>query len=81
MPKPTGLGPVGVLVHTEAYHGSTTRRSDAFDALAIIRPSKMIGPTLVAGMKQRNKLTVNRIRAFGAVALERIAAPTGKREV
>jgi hypothetical protein len=81
MPKTARLGPVGVLVHAQANHGCATRRGDAFDPLATLHPSKMIGPTLAAGMEQRNKLPVQWIRAFGPVALERIAAPTGKGEV
>ena len=79
-PTPARIHDDGV-VHIQSHNRRPTHGGQADEQRPWLVPLEMLGPGLLAGMKQEDRLSRQWVRGAGGAAFIFIAAATGKAEV
>lgn len=70
-----------LIVEAQRHNGSPPYWLQSYDMSSTIGPGKVVGPTVLAWVKQRNKVARQMVEGMGTVALELITAVTRGGEI
>jgi hypothetical protein len=75
------IAPVAIVVNVEAIAGRPTNRCDSIKLGAICTPDKVVGPILLAGMKQGQHSQGFTVSTNNEIVATLVAAATGQRQI